>query len=411
MPDPTPSPSPRGKRLVITLLTIGIAAGIVAACYWKWGVQVDVVALRRDIAALETKIETLRSAPNLDSQAKLHIDQLVLERNRLQKILDKALPADQKPLDAELANKELAQLEDDFAQAKQVRRIKPMIAKCEAFLAKYPTYPPAFTMLAKVYIELYEWPQALELLMKSLKLDPQQPMVHHLAGTVHYEMRQYDQAEQHYLSARTLSPLDPLHMVYLAQVYIRIGKHDQAMVELLRALDLNSQYHEAYATMSDLYMHQNDATRALQQIDKALKFVSQEKREVVVPYRRKRAAVLRRMGEPDAAMQEFVENLQDAEQYYPENAEDIATTWGMLGQPAKAVEFYDRAITANPTEPKLIEGMIAWQLKVNDTAKARQYLRHLKGLDPHLKIIATLEDRIRAADAKAKDGEKKPAGD
>lgn len=407
MPE-SPTPSSRGKRLVVTLLTIGIVAGIIAACYWKWGVRVDVDALKRDIAALETKIETMRARPNLDSEAKLQIDQLVLERNRLQTLLDKALPAGQKALDAELATKELAQLEDDFAQAKQVRRIKPMIARCEAFVAKYPAYPPAYTMLAKVYIELYDWPQALELLMKSLKLDPQQPMVHHLAGTVHYEMKQYEPAEQHYLSARTLSPKDPLHMVYLAQVYIRTNKHDPAMVELLRALDLNSQFHEAYATMSDLYMHQNDATRALQQIDKALKFVSQEKRETVVPYRRKRAAVLRRMGEPDAAMQEFVENLHDAEQYYPENAEDIATTWGMLGQPAKAVELYERAITANPTEARLIEGMINWQLKVNDTGKARQYLRQLKGLDPHLKIIATLEERIRTAEAKAKEA-KEPA--
>ena len=408
MPDSTTHTSPRGKRLVATLLTIGIVAGIVAVCYWKWGVRVDADALKRDIAALESKIETMRAAPNLDNEAKLQIDQLVLERNRLQALLDKALPAGQKALDADLATKELAQLEDDFAQAKQVRRIKPMIARCEAFVAKYPAYPPAYTMLAKVYIELYDWPTALELLMKSLKLDPQQPMVHHLAGTVHYEMKQYEQAEQHYLSARTLSPKDPLHMVYLAQVYIRTGKQDAAMVELLRALDLNSQFHEAYATMSDLYMHQNDATRALQQIDKALKFVSQEKREIVVPYRRKRAAVLRRMGEPDAAMQEFVENLHDAEQFYPENAEDIATTWGMLGQPAKAVELYERAITANPTESRLIEGMIAWQLKVNNTGKARQYLRQLKGLDPHLKIIATLEERIGAAEAKAKEPQKQP---
>ena len=305
MPDSTTHTSPRGKRLVATLLTIGIVAGIVAVCYWKWGVRVDADALKRDIAALESKIETMRAAPNLDNEAKLQIDQLVLERNRLQALLDKALPAGQKALDADLATKELAQLEDDFAQAKQVRRIKPMIARCEAFVAKYPAYPPAYTMLAKVYIELYDWPTALELLMKSLKLDPQQPMVHHLAGTVHYEMKQYEQAEQHYLSARTLSPKDPLHMVYLAQVYIRTGKQDAAMVELLRALDLNSQFHEAYATMSDLYMHQNDATRALQQIDKAMTYISLDKREVVVPYIRKRAAVLRRLGDPEAAMHDL----------------------------------------------------------------------------------------------------------
>ncbi|MEX2216199.1 MAG: hypothetical protein WD768_18960 [Phycisphaeraceae bacterium] len=302
--------------------------------------------------------------------------------------------------DPDIALKELAQLEDDFAQAKQIRRLEPMVEKAKAFIAKYPKYHPAYTLLGKVYIELYKWPEAYDELQKSLKLDANQPMVHHLAGTILYEMRDFPAAEANYLTAHQLSPLDPLHMVYLAQVYIRTERFTEALTRLTEALVMKDDYHQAYATLCDLYMKQNEADLALQHIDKAIKFTALDDREALVPYILKRAAVHRRLGDATAAMTDLENNLLDHEQFQARAAEDIAITWGMLNEPAKAAEFYERAIAANSTEWRLFRGAVAWNIKAGNLAKARTYLRGLQNIDPHQPAIKELQESIAKMEEK-----------
>lgn len=301
--------------------------------------------------------------------------------------------------DPDIALKELSQLEDDFAQAKQVKRIEPMVEKAKAFIAKYPKYPHAYTLLAKVYIELYKWPEAYDELQKSLKLDANQPMVHHLAGTILYEMRNYDSAEANYLTAVQLAPNDPLHLVYLAQVYIRTNRFTEALTRLLEALQLDDQFHEAYATMSDLYMKQNEPELALQQIDKAIKFTSLDKRDVIVPYYLKRASIHRRLGDPTAAMNELENNLLEHEQFQPRAAEEIAITWGMLREFTKAAEFYERAIAANPTEWRFYQGAADYYIKAGNVLKAKTYMRGLRSIDPNQPSIKDLQQRIAKLEA------------
>lgn len=302
--------------------------------------------------------------------------------------------------DADQANKELAQLDDDLAEAKRVRRFSPMLDKARAFLAKYPQYPAAYTFLAKVLIELRDWPGAYEELQKSLALASNQPVVHRLAGTMQYVMRDYEKAEEHYRTAQVLAPDDPVNTVYVAQVCIRTNRHQEAMKLLLEALQLNSKSHEAYSTMCDLFLAQNDPTRALQQIDKALEYAATNERSVVVPYVVKRAQVLRRAGDADGAMQTLTELLHDAEMMQVEVAKEVAATWGMLEHPDKAMEFYERATAANPTDWMLHEGAVEWALRAGRVDIAKQHLRAIEQIDPHLPSIAVLKERVSKAEKK-----------
>ena len=309
--------------------------------------------------------------------------------------------ANQGQFDAEVATKELAQLDDDLAEAKRVRRFNAMLDKARAFIARYPKFPPAYTLLAKVYIELNDWPLAYDELKKSLALSSNQPVVHRLAGTMQYVMRDYEKAEEHYRTAQVLSPDDPINTVYIAQVFIKTNRHTEAMKLLLQALQLDSKSHEAYATMCDLFMAQNDPTRALQQIDKALEYAATNERSIIVPYVIKRVEVLRRAGDAEAAMQTINEQLHDAEMFQPAVAKELADTWGMLGKPEKAAEFYERATAANPTEWLLHAGAVEWAVKAGDLTLAKQHLRVIEQLDPHLPAIKDLKERIAAAEKKA----------
>ncbi len=315
--------------------------------------------------------------------------------------------------DPDVANKELAQLDDDLAEAKRIRRFNAILDKARAFVGKYPKYPPAYTLLAKVYIELMEWPKAYAELEKSLKLAANQPMVHHLAGTMMYEMRDYEKAEDHYRTANVLNPNDPIHLVYLAQVFIRTSRLDEAKVKLLEAITLDSKSHEAYATMSDLFMKKNESIQALQQIDKALEFAATHERKVVIPYVLKRVAIQRRAGDAQAAMTTIDEMLHDHETYDPFVAKEVADTWGMLGHPEKAADFYERATAANPTEWLLLTGAADWALKSHNLAMARRNLRALERLDSTLPVLKDLRERVKAAETaeKEKVAKDKPAGE
>lgn len=298
--------------------------------------------------------------------------------------------------DYERAAKELAQLDDDLAEAKRVQRFDAILDRVHAFVARYPKFPPAYTLLAKVYIERLEWPRAYEELQRSLALAAEQPLVHRLAGTMQYEMGDYEKAEEHYHTAHLLDPNDPIHVVYIAQVYLRTNRIEEAKIKLLEALQMNPRTHEAYATMSDLYMKQNDPTRALQQIDRALEVTQAiaNERGVVVPYVRKRGAVLRRAEQPEAALQTFEQMLHEAEMFQPVVAREVAETWGQMGRPDEAVKFYDRATAANPTEWRLLEGATDWALRAGDVRAARRHLRSLEKLNPHLPVIAQLRRRV-----------------
>lgn len=302
--------------------------------------------------------------------------------------------------DKQAAIEDLVNLEREFSQAKQSKRFNTILQKTRAFVERNPKFPDAYTLLGKVYIEMYQWEKAYEAFETSLNLDERQPMVHHLAGTMCYEMRQYEVTEEHYAQAKFLDPENPLHHVYLAQVHIKTNRLDSALKLLLVALRLDSEYHEAYATMSDLFLKQNDLPRALQQVDQAMRFVQQEldNRSMVVEYVIKRAKILRRMNEPDAAMQEFENNLHDIEHALPPVASEIAVTWGALGKPEKAADFLDTIVLKTERmDVQILEMAAEWQIRVKRLPMAEQYIQRIIDIDPTQKSIERLQGMVKSA--------------
>lgn len=302
--------------------------------------------------------------------------------------------------DKTAAFEELSLLDQEFALAKQSKRFNTILQKMRAFIERNPKFPEGYTVLGKVYIEMGQWDKAYDSFQTSLNLEERQPQVHHLAGTMCYEMAQYDVSEQHYSKAKELDPENPLHHVYLAQVYIKTNRFDGAKKRILYALSLDSNYHEAYATMSDLFRKQNDLPRALQQIDKAMHFIQSEldNRKMVVEYVIKRAKILRRMNEPDAAMQEFENNLHDMEHALPNVAGEMAVTFGQLNKPEKAAEFLDQAvIKTQQMDTKLLALAAEWQVRVNRLAMAERYIQRIIDIDPKEDSIERLKGLVKTA--------------
>jgi tetratricopeptide (TPR) repeat protein len=345
--------SSAGKWAVIGVLLLGIAGGTIAVLYWAQGLNV---------------------------------------------VPDNG--ANNGPWDRELAIKELAQLDDELGKAKGTRRYGKVLQKAITYVDKYPKFSDGYMLLAKIYIELYQWPRAYEQLEKALKIEYRQPEVHHLAGTVKFAMNFLDEAERHYRTAHQIDPNNAKHLVYLAQVFIRRGEYPKARVMLLDALRINRQLHQAYATMSDLNMKENNARSALQQIEKAIKFSDALDRPLAISYQLKAAAAHRRIGDADAAILTLQDNLQPDELIFPHIATDIALSWGLKGQPELAARFLEKAFEQNHRmDWVLIKAAANWRIKMRDFETATKHIAEIRRLDPKQPAIADLQERIRKAKA------------
>jgi tetratricopeptide (TPR) repeat protein len=357
MTDSSSSNNSTGKLVVILLLALGVVAGSVAVVYWKFFVKV---------------------APTNPSDL---------------------------PLDRKAAEADLLSLTELYRQAKENRRMEPMLDQAEALVKRHPKYAPARVLLAQVLIELLDWQRAYDELQVSLKLDDQQPQAHRVAGTLQYIMKDYEKAEQHFEIARQLQPDDPIYLVYLAQVDIRMQRYEQSMARLLKALEMKSDLHEAYATMSDVVFAQNKNTLALQYIDKAIdtaRVGSLTNRSLMLPYFLKRSEVLLRT-DPPGALKYLLEepSLLDHERYYAESCELIARAYGSVNppQPKLAAEHYERAMGRDPSDWRLAAGAARWQLKVGQIEAAKLSLSVLKQLKPRPAHLQMHADAVRALEA------------
>lgn len=311
-----------------------------------------------------------------------------------------------RPFDRDAAVKELTLIEDELAEAKRLRRYSGVLQRARAFVARYPGFADGYVVLAKVHIELDEREQALAQLKTALDIEPHQPEIHHLAGTVQYLLGDLDKADHHYQMAKQLEPNNPKHLVYQAQVDIKRDAFQQATLKLLEAIEMDRQFHQAYATMSDLYMVQNKAEMALQQIDKAIaasnSLDAKLNRELMINYLLKRAAIQRRLGDPDGAILTLHEGLQPDELNELRVAEDIALSWSAMGMADKAAEYMETAFTAHGrADWRMLAAATRWRIKHGDFETARKHISELRRLDPRLPAIVELEEALQLAEKRA----------
>lgn len=344
---PSRSGISRGTLAVVVIVTIGLVLAFVA--YGWWSMQAE--AMRG-----------MAERPTAES------DQTALEElSAIATLFEEAI-AEKKP-------------------------VEPMLAPAQRLVEKYPDFAEARTLLGQILRVQGRLAESIEQLEMSLKLNPQQPNLHEMAGQIELERGELDRAAHHYRQAISLRPEDTRYRLFLAQVQLTQKDYDGARKTLLQALSINSSEHKAYAMLSDLYARQNKLELALDQIQKAIENTPILERELQVQYIRNRSMLLRRANRPEEALL-ALESLTPKERANLAVLADMATCWGMMGQPREAALMYAEAYQNNPADYYMLEKSAEWWIRANDREQAEKFINRLRRFTPQSNALAELEKKL-----------------
>lgn len=304
--------------------------------------------------------------------------------------------AEPAPGDAEALSAELAELGDLFGQVMDNQRdAQPLIDRIDRLLADHPDDAEAHTLRGQVLIYAGRRQEALAALERSLELEPRQARVQVLAGTAAMGLGHYEQARKHYETALSIEPGKGMHAVYLANVQQRVGEDDLAVTTLLTALRRDSQLHNAYALLSDIYAKQNKVSPALGQIDRAIETAPAQDTSARTAYTLKRAALLRRDNKPAEAIA-ALDALPVEARIRPDVLRDTATSWAMLGKPAMAAELYERVLAADPGNDLAAAEAARWWIKADNPDAAKRNRQALRRINPRHEALNELDAKLNA---------------
>lgn len=274
--------------------------------------------------------------------------------------------------------------------SKDRAQLAALVRDLQELADKFPNHAPLRTLLGQAFLQSEQFKPAYEQLSRSLELDRQQPEVQLLAGTVAMQLGNTEQAAQHYSMATGLSPREPRYLVHLALAYLKLGQMDRARDTFLGAIRVDSSCHAAFKGLADLYAQQNKLDLALGQIQNAIDQTPLSDRKVQVIYLRQKSSLLRRANRPTEALAVF-DALTPTERAEPGVVQEIATTWGQLGEPRKAAEAFEAALDAKPLEPALLVEAARWRIKIGDTSKALEHIASLRSVNPRHAALAELD--------------------
>lgn len=346
----------RGTKVVLALVVLGLLAGAVSVGYWQGVIH--------------------RTFPDPSKTG-----------------TDGGQQAGSATWDRKQASEELADLQEKFASAAEAGNTLGILEDARRFVERYPRYAPARNTLAQVLIYDEKQQEAYEELKRSIELDKQQPEAHLLAGTVARGLGLMEESAKHYADAASLDPRNVSYKLHLAQIYVERNDLAQAQIIVLEALAIDSSAYTAYALLSEINARRNDVPQALLNIDRAIEKTPIAVRPLQAQYILRKAALLRRSNDPDAALQ-VIASLTTAESREDAALNEAAVCWGMLGKPAMAAKVYEDAFANAPLNDRLAASAARWHIKAGDTRAAKAMIERIRAINPRLPVIAELEAEL-----------------
>ena len=192
--------------------------------------------------------------------------------------------------------------------------------------------------------------------------------LHFEAGTCANMAGRLDRAEEHYSMAQTADRREPKYPLYLAMVQLKRGGKESeaaAVASLLRATPLNPDLGEAWGTLAEIELRNDQLGLAAQHLEKARTLQPE-----VVRWRLAEARLLNRRGEASQALA-LLAALPVNQRREPAVLGVMAESHGLLKQPAEAARMYVEAFEASaPANAELAYQAALWSERAGDGAQA-----------------------------------------
>jgi tetratricopeptide (TPR) repeat protein len=192
------------------------------------------------------------------------------------------------------------------------------------------------------------------------------------AGTVASKAGLLDRAEEHYSMAQSGAPGEAKYPLYLAMVQIKRQERQEAIASLVRAVHLNPDLAEAWGTLAELALGDNQLGLAQQHVERAITLQPEAGR-----WRLVKAKVLKRSGRADDVQKAatMLLALDPTERRKPEVLETLAECYGLLKRPADAAAMYIEAAKTDPTDADLAYQAALWSQRAGDDAGAMTWAK------------------------------------
>lgn len=168
--------------------------------------------------------------------------------------------------------------------------------------------------------------------------------LHFEAGTCATAAGRLERAIEHYSMAQTADPREPKYPLYLAMVQIKTAGPDSdaaAIASLLRAAKLNPELGEAWGTLAELELRNNQPGLAAQHIEQARAL-----QPAVMKWRLVEARILNRKGEAERAATLLLA-MDGSQRMDPAVLTVLGESYGLMRKPAEAAKVYADAFAAS----------------------------------------------------------------
>lgn len=134
-----------------------------------------------------------------------------------------------------------------------------------------PDFLPAYCELARLYLDRDDFDRAREMLLKVLKLQPENTEAHFLRGVVEYIEGNFEAALRSYRAVEKIDGLDSNLAMNIALVCEALGLHEDAITHLEHALRHGDANAKVYEVLADLYRTVGDYPQAVRVLDVAVR--------------------------------------------------------------------------------------------------------------------------------------------
>lgn len=212
-----------------------------------------------------------------------------------------------------------------------------------------------------------DFPEAIALYEKALKIIPEFPEAEYQRGIAFLSLRKTDEAEKSFRRALEIRPEWTLAMASLGSILVQKGRFEEADRVLVKSIELNDQNFPAYVALAQLRIRAKaDQTKLRELLSKI--------------------TILTSKASPTSGIWAARGSLENA-----------------LGERAAAKVSLNKALEIDPKERTALHELVNIALAEDDPARARQSLNALSAISPNSSSVKFLEARIFAAEGKFPD--------
>lgn len=209
---------------------------------------------------------------------------------------------------------------------------------------------------------------------KALALGIRELAIELEAGNIAVLAGKTDRAVEHYSAAQQMDPANAQTPLRLAQVQLKRNDLTAAKASLLRAIKLDDQRALPWGMLAEVAMRENNASIALQHIEKALALEPD-----TLAWRLIEARATAREGNNEKALL-LLSGLDQSQAREPAILRLKAECFGALSRPADAAALYTTASDQQPANPDLAFEAAAWLERAGDKTTALVYARRAASL-------------------------------